>query len=97
MPEQPEKTSKPKDTQIGGVQMVDADIALRNHFASIALAEIVKWQVAERKAGQEDVAASWAFRYADRMVDQSKKHSKGRPQNIKGVPGVTEEPMVEVQ
>lgn len=68
-----------------------AEAALRNQFACVALAEIVKIQILERKAGQEDVAASWAFRYADRMLEQSRKAPKAQPIYTKGKPSPMQE------
>ncbi len=67
------------------------DAPLRIEFAKIAFREIVSWQVAERKAGQEDLAADWAFRYADRMVEKSKKKPSLPSYNARGVPGISQE------
>lgn len=74
-----------------------ADADLRNHFAGIVLREIVAWQLSNKRASEEDVAASWSFRYADRMLAQSKKLPRDPALRVKGVPGITEEPIVEAQ
>lgn len=94
MPEKPVPTPKQPEP------LSQADDDFRKQCAVAALAEIVKWQVAERKGGQEDVAASWAFRYADRMLTQSKRPVRNMTVHIRGVPGVTvpeDEPIAEVQ
>ncbi len=71
-----------------------SDIDFRNQVALAAFREIISWQVAERKAGQEDVAASWAFRYADRFLDQSKKKPSLPSYNARGIAGIAEAPTV---
>lgn len=66
---------KPKDVK-AKVESAPVDHQLRNHFAGIALAAIIKNQMDNNRIGQEDVAASYAYRYADRMLEASKVISR---------------------
>lgn len=57
---------------------------LRQHYAGIALREIVRWQVENKLGGQESLAASWSFRYADRMVEEARKDPRSGATLVRG-------------
>lgn len=74
-----EKAEIPKAKAADTQMKIMSDIInhdLRNHFAGIALREIVRNQMINNRFGQEDVAASYAYRYADKMLDASKVVSR---------------------
>ena len=50
-----------------------ADNRRRFEVAASVLPQIVQWQLSGNRAGQEDLAASMAFRFADRLIAQAEK------------------------
>lgn len=69
----------------------------RNHLASIAMREIIAWQLANGRGGEESLAASWAYRYADRMLEESALPPRKAVKMVRGrqQPVFMEEPPAE--
>ncbi len=81
MPQKPQAQPKPDERE------------LRNEFAREALREIVAYQLANGKFGEQSLAATLAFRWADCMVAQSKQPPARMTVMVKGSPVVYETPL----
>jgi hypothetical protein len=77
---QPTKPQDPKQQE----EPPQGDTDLRNQIAGIALREIIGWLLSSGRASEESLAASWAFRYADRFVEASKIPPRQAPTMVRG-------------